>query len=216
MDVNHHRLVGNKKRFELSNKGRIILTLKNKYQDLENNLENIIIGCQQNDTRSQKALFDTLGNKMYGICYRYAGNVDDANDILQDGFLKTFEKIHQFKFEGSFEGWMRRIFVNTALERFRNQYKVINIQDGWREIDNGYEDIVSSITVDELIKIVQGLSPKYRTVFNLYAIEGYSHKEIAEMLKISEGTSKSNLSRARIILQEKVAQHYSTDVKMRL
>lgn len=209
-------LLVTKNRFELSDKGRIILTLKNKYQDLENNLENIIIGCQQNDTRSQKALFDTLGSKMYGICYRYAGNVDDANDILQDGFLKTFEKIHQFKFEGSFEGWMRRIFVNTALERFRNQYKVINIQDGWREIDNGYEDIVSSITVDELVKLVQGLSPKYRTVFNLFAIEGYSHKEIAEMLKISEGTSKSNLSRARTILQEKVAQHYSADVKMRL
>ena len=112
---------------------------------------------------------------------------------------------------------MRRIFVNTALERFRNQYKVINIQDGWREItDQSYENIVSSITVDELVELVQSLSPKYRTVFNLYAIEGYSHKEIADKLSISEGTSKSNLSRARLILQEKVEQHYSTDVKMRL
>jgi len=201
----------------LIEKGRIILTLKNKYQDLENNLENIIVGCQQSDTRSQKALFDALGAKMYGVCMRYANNADDANDILQDGFLKTFEKIHQFKFEGSFEGWMRRIFVNTALERFRNQYKVINIQDGWREItDQSYENIVSSITVDELVELVQSLSPKYRTVFNLYAIEGYSHKEIADKLSISEGTSKSNLSRARLILQEKVEQHYSTDVKMRL
>lgn len=198
-------------------KGRIILTLRNKYQDLEKNLEDIIIGCQRNDTLSQKALFEALGGKMYGICLRYGNNTDDANDILQDGFLKTFEKIHQFKFQGSFEGWMRRIFVNTALERFRNQYKVINIQDGMREInDNGYEDIVSSITVGELVKLVQDLSPKYRTVFNLYAMEGYSHKEIAEKLNISEGTSKSNLSRARIILQEKVAQHYSADVKMRL
>lgn len=198
-------------------KGRIILTLKNKYQDLEKNLEDIIIGCQQHDTRSQKALFDVLGSKMYGICLRYANNTDDANDILQDGFLKTFEKIHQFKFQGAFEGWMRRIFVNTALERFRNQYKVINIQDCLLDYnDNSYNDIISDITVDELIKLVQQLSPKYRTVFNLYAMEGYSHKEIAEMLDISEGTSKSNLSRARMILQEKVSQHYSADVKMRL
>ena len=202
---------------EYSNKGRIILTLRNKFQDLEKKLENIITGCQQKDTRSQKELFDLLGSKMFGVCLRYGGNVDDANDILQDGFLKVFEKIHQFKFEGSFEGWLRRIFVNTALERYRGQYKIINIQDGWREIkETGYEDIVSSITVDELINLVQELSPKYRAVFNLYAIEGYSHKEISKMLEISEGTSKSNLSRARTILQLKVAQHYSVDVKMQL
>jgi RNA polymerase sigma-70 factor (ECF subfamily) len=191
--------------------------LKNKFQDLNKHLEDIIIGCQQHNSRSQKELFDLLGNKMYGICLRYAGNVNDANDILQDGFLKVFEKIHQFKFQGSFEGWVRRIFVNTALERYRGQYKVINIQDAWREqADSGFEDIVSSITVEELVSLVQDLSPKYRAVFNLYAIEGYSHKEIAEKLDISEGTSKSNLSRARTILQEKVAQHYSADVKMRL
>ena len=122
--------------------GRIILTLRNKFQDLEKKLENIITGCQQKDTRSQKELFDLLGSKMFGVCLRYGGNVDDANDILQDGFLKVFEKIHQFKFEGSFEGWLRRIFVNTALERYRGQYKIINIQDGWREIkETGYKPV---------------------------------------------------------------------------
>ncbi len=198
-------------------KGRIILTLKHKFQDLEIKLEHIIKGCQQNKSIAQKELFDLMSEKMYGICLRYGGNVNDANDILQDGFLKIFEKIHQFKFEGSFEGWMRRIFVNTALERYRSQSKIINIQDGYKEInDAGYESIESSITADELISLIQDLSPKYRAVFNLYAIEGYSHKEISEILDISEGTSKSNLSRARTILQEKVSQHYSVEAKMRL
>jgi RNA polymerase sigma-70 factor (ECF subfamily) len=184
---------------------------------LDKHLEDIIKGCQKQKIRSQKKIYDLLGAKMYGVCLRYAGNSDDAKDILQDGFIKIFEKIHQFKFEGSFEGWVRRIFVNTALEKYRGQHKVINIQDGWREVSEpGYETIISSMTVDELFLLIQGLSPKYRAVFNLYAIEGYSHKEIAEKLNISEGTSKSNLSRARLILQEKIAVHYSTEKKMTL
>lgn len=196
----------------MEKKGRIILTLKNKVQALNEQLENIITGCQRGETLAQKQLYDLLGSKMYGICLRYAGNASDAKDILQDGFLKTFEKIHQFEFKGSFEGWMRRIFVNTALEKYRGQYKVINIQDGWREANESYEHITSNITVKEMVALIEELSPKYRTVFNLYAIEGYSHKEIAEMLGISEGTSKSNLSRARIILQEKIKQLYSSAV----
>jgi RNA polymerase sigma-70 factor (ECF subfamily) len=199
----------------LEKKGRIILTLRNNIQALNDKLENIITGCQQNDTLAQKELFDLLGSKMYGVCLRYAGNESDAQDILQDGFLKIFEKIHQFEFKGSFEGWMRKIFVNTALEKYRGQYKVINIQDGWKEgLNNSYENITSNITVEELVGLIGELSPKYRTVFNLYAIEGYSHKEIAELLGISEGTSKSNLSRARIILQDKVKQLYNIAVRI--
>ncbi|MBN2487199.1 MAG: sigma-70 family RNA polymerase sigma factor [Bacteroidales bacterium] len=152
---------------------------------------------------------------MYGVCLRYGGNHSEAQDILHDGFLKIFGKIGQFEFKGSFEGWMRRIFVNTALERFRNQYKVINIQDGWRDIkEDSYEHITSNITAEELVALIQELSPKYRVVFNMYAIEGYSHKEIAELLGINEGTSKSNLSRARMILQDKVRQLYSASVKV--
>jgi RNA polymerase sigma-70 factor (ECF subfamily) len=199
----------------LKKKGRIILTLRNNIQALNDKLENIITGCQRNDTLAQKDLFDLMGSKMYGICLRYAGNESDAQDILQDGFVKIFEKIHQFEFKGSFEGWMRKIFVNTALEKYRGQYKIINIQDGWKEgVNESYEHITSNITVDELVGLIGELSPKYRTVFNMYAIEGYSHKEIAEMLGISEGTSKSNLSRARTILQEKVKQLYSTSVRI--
>jgi RNA polymerase sigma-70 factor (ECF subfamily) len=201
----------------LEEKGKIVLTLKNKILSLGDKLDNIIVACQKKDKHAQKELFDLFGNKMFGVCLRYAGNRSDAQDILQEGFLKIFEKIYQFEFKGSFEGWMRRIFVNLALEKYRGQYQVINIQDNWREGgENDHESITSSITSDELLKIIEGLSPKYRTVFNLYAIEGYSHKEISEMLNISEGTSKSNLSRARIILQEKVKQLYSTPMQIGL
>jgi RNA polymerase sigma factor (sigma-70 family) len=200
---------------ELKKKGRIILTLKNNIQALNEQLDNIIKGCQQSDNRAQKELFDLFSRKMYGVCLRYGGNRSEAQDILQDGFLKIYEKIHQYEFKGSFEGWMRRIFVNTALERYRNQYKIINIQDGWREInENGYDHILDNITADELMALVQALSPKYRVVFNMYAIEGYSHKEISDLLGINEGTSKSNLSRARIILQDKVKQLYNTAMKV--
>lgn len=202
---------------KLEEKGRIILTLKNNAQALDKELDNIIHGCQQKEPKAQKAMYDFLGRKMYAVCLRYGGNQTDAQDILQEGFLLIFDKIHQFEFKGSFEGWARRIFVNVALKKYRSQYKVINIQDGWREInDEGYEHVVSSVTVNELITVVQQLSPKYRTVFNLYAIEGYSHKEIAELLEISEGTSKSNLSRARGILQEKVKLLYKTPKQLRM
>ena len=145
---------------------------------------------------------------------RYAGNYDDAQDILQDGFLKVFEKIDQFGFKGAFEGWIRKIMVNTALERFRTNYQVININDNLKEVDHEISgDFTSDIDARELIRFVQELSPRYRIVFNLYAIEGYSHKEIADMLGITEGTSKSNLSRARDILQERVNRFYLKSVK---
>lgn len=151
---------------------------------------------------------------MFGICMRYAGNYDDAQDILQDGFLKVFEKIDQFGFKGAFEGWIRKIMVNTALERFRTNYQVININDNLKEVDREISgDFTSDIDARELIRFVQELSPRYRIVFNLYAIEGYSHKEIADMLGITEGTSKSNLSRARDILQERVNRFYLKSVK---
>jgi RNA polymerase sigma factor (sigma-70 family) len=177
-------------------------------------LEHIINGCRDRNPLAQKELYETFKSKMFGICLRYAGNYDDAQDILQDGFLKVFEKIDQFGFKGAFEGWVRRIMVNTALERFRTNYQVININDNLKEVDHEHTgDFTSDIDARELMRFVQELSPKYRMVFNLYAIEGYSHKEIGEMLGISEGTSKSNLSRARDILQEKVNRFYLLSVK---
>jgi len=147
---------------------------------------------------------------MYGVCLRYCNSRDDAQDILHEGFLKIFEKIQQFEFRGSFEGWIRRIMVNTALEKFRNQNKFVNIKDNSVEDYDRSEDCdpAEDLTAKELMEMIEKLSPQYRVVFNMFAIEGYSHKEIAELLGITEGTSKSNLSRARAILQEKIKEYY--------
>jgi len=181
---------------------------------LADTLQHIINGCRERNPLAQKELYELFKSKMFGVCLRYAGNYDDAQDILQDGFIKVFEKIDQFGFKGAFEGWMRRIMVNTALEKYRSNYQVINIHDNVKEINNEYaEDFSTDIDARELIKFIQELSPKYRMVFNLYAIEGYSHKEISNMLGITEGTSKSNLSRARDILKEKVNKYYMKSVK---
>lgn len=182
---------------------------------MPDSLDHIIRGCQKGDSKSQRELYLYFKDKMFGICLRYAGNYDDAEDIVQDGFIKIFQKINQFRFEGAFEGWVRRIMVNTALEKYRMHCQIININDNLKEVDeSSMFETNSDITVKELMKFVQELSPKYRLVFNLYAIEGYSHKEISEMLDISEGTSKSNLSRARAILQERVNKFYNESVKL--
>ncbi len=178
-------------------------------------LNNIIKGCQRRDPNAQKELYEIFKGSMFGICLRYAGDYNDAQDILQDGFLKVFEKVHQFQFKGSFNGWIRKIMINTALERFRSKYQMINIDDNIKEVDRKESsDVSTELIVKELFKIVQELSPKYRMVFNLYAIEGYSHKEISKMLNISEGTSKSNLSRARVILQQKIKNYNKTSIQI--
>jgi RNA polymerase sigma factor (sigma-70 family) len=179
-------------------------------------LDNIIRGCQAGDPRAQKELYILFKDKMFGICIRYAGNYDDAQDIVHDGFVKIYMKISQFRFEGSFEGWMRRIMVNTALEKYRMQCQIININDISKEVDgSNATDFSNEISARELVKFVQELSPRYRLVFNLYAIEGYSHKEISRKLDISEGTSKSNLSRARAILQDKVRKYFMQTAKIK-
>ncbi|NBC83848.1 MAG: sigma-70 family RNA polymerase sigma factor [Bacteroidetes bacterium] len=159
---------------------------------------------------AQKALYELMSSKMFGVCVRYSNNHEDAQDILQDGFVKVFEKITQYEGKGSFEGWVRRIFVNTALEKFRGQVRIIATEDNLLKLNNidQHDPVNDQLSEKELLAFIQELSPKYRVVFNLYAIEGYSHKEISDMLDITEGTSKSNLSRARTILQQKVAKYY--------
>lgn len=144
---------------------------------------------------------------MYGLCLQYTKNPDEAKDILQDGFVKVFKNLGQYSYTGSFEGWVRRIFVNTAIESFRNKkMKFSDIEIQAYSENFSFDYIVSEISAREILEIVQELSPQYRLVFNLYAIEGYTHKEIAEKLGISQGTSKSNLSRARSILQTRVKE----------
>ncbi len=146
---------------------------------------------------------------MFGVCMLYAKDQTAAEDILQEGFIKVFKKINQYRFEGSFEGWMRKIMVNTALERFRKHHYLYPVE----EIEGLSEEIVSndaehSITATEMAEMINELTPQYQMVFNLYAIEGYTHQEISQKLGITEGTSKSNLSRARKILQDKVKKNF--------
>jgi RNA polymerase sigma-70 factor (ECF subfamily) len=146
---------------------------------------------------------------MYGVCLRYSKDATEAEDNLQDGFIRVFTKINQYGFKGSFEGWMRRIMVNTSLEKFRKNNHLYPVEDMMIFESIQYEeDTLSAISADDLLKMIQELPPRYRMVFNLYAIEGYTHQEIAKTMEINEGTSKSNLSRARVILQKKVIQNF--------
>lgn len=167
----------------------------------------LIKGCISGDRKMQELLYNRHSPKMYAVCLRYSNNADDAQDLLQEGFIKVFRNLEKFRGDGSFEGWMRRIFVNTSIEEYRRKTKLTtvsepkeyNIEDTeWNALDN--------IAEKDIIKIVQQLSPGYRQVFNMYVIEGYSHKEIAEILGINEGTSKSQLARARVILQKMVEE----------
>lgn len=181
---------------------------------LVDRLHKVVRECQENNALAQRELYDMFKTKMFGICLRYAGNFEDAQDILQEGFIKVYDKIHQFGFKGAFEGWIRKIMVNTALEKYRLHYRLVSMEELVipPEAEES-ENIASQIDAQELLQIIQELSPRYRVVFNLYALEGFSHKEIGDMLGISEGTSKSNLSRARTILQEKVNKNYLRSVQ---
>ena len=157
----------------------------------------------RNDRKAQQALYVHYSSRMYGVCLRYYPNVEIAQDILQDGFIKVFENIHSFRFEGSIEGWIRRIIINTALEYHRKikDEKMVDLSDA---LLLSQEPLCVDIDYRQLLLLISELPNQYRMVFNLYAVEGYSHAEIAKMLAITESTSKSNYSRARAILREKV------------
>jgi RNA polymerase sigma-70 factor (ECF subfamily) len=165
----------------------------------------LIEGCKRGDRKMQHELYLRFAPKMFGVCLRYAGNTEEAEDILQEGFIKVFNKIGSYRGEGSFEGWIRRIFVNTAIEHFRKKTYLQPITEHEEStVEGKYLSVLDNLAEKDIIKLVQQLSPGYRTVFNMYVIEGYTHKQIAEALGISEGTSKSQLSRAKQILQELV------------
>lgn len=182
---------------------------------LTNSLEHIIKGCIAGKNASREMLYKMYSGKIWGICLRYARNYDEAKDIMQESFIKIFGKISQYEGRGHFEGWLRRITVNTALVEFRKK-RYLNIESvDTSDINTDtYDNIEFNITASELLEIVKELPQQYRLVFNLYAIEGYSHKEIGELLGISEGTSKSNLSRARDILQRKVTVLFKSGIKL--
>src|SRR5689334_5896376 len=169
----------------------------------------LIQGCLKRDRSAQKRLYETYSSKMYGLCYRYVKDSMEAEDVLVTAFTKIFEKIDQFKSEGSFEGWIRRIVVNEALthlRRNRSMYLETDLEQADREPDYNLSD---HLEAEDLVNMIQQLPAGYRIVFNMYAIDGYSHKEIADHLGINENTSKSQLSRARVYLQKLLLERES-------
>lgn len=180
----------------------------------EDTLNEIIKGCKAGKVKDQERLFNLFSEELFGVCLYYSRDHSEAEDLLHEGFLKIFQHINTYRYQGSFEGWIRRIMINTSLERFRKERHLHPLS----EVENTVEDvmeenIIGQISTRDLVKMIQDLSPRYRMVFNLYAVEGYSHKEISTMLGITEGTSKSNLARARAILQRNVRQFFLTDSK---
>jgi RNA polymerase sigma-70 factor (ECF subfamily) len=169
--------------------------------------EALISGCRKQNHLAQQQLYALYSGKMYSLCFRYVKNSIEAEDVLVGAFTKIFDKIDQFKGKGSFEGWIRRIVVNEALtwlRKNRSMYVETDLEKADYEPD--YESASDHLEAEDLLRMIQQLPTGYQIVFNLYAIDGYSHKEIAEQLNISENTSKSQLSRARVYLQKLLAQ----------
>jgi RNA polymerase sigma-70 factor (ECF subfamily) len=169
----------------------------------------IIDDCISGDNRAPEKLYRKLAPKMFGVCLRYAKDKTEAEDNLHDGFVTVFSKLRDFRHEGSFEGWVRRIMVNVSLNRYRQKQHLVLI-DEVRHLDAqiSEEEVLGNLPVEDLVKIIQELPPRYRMVFNMYAIEGYTHAEISRQLEISEGASRSDLSRAREILRTKLQHQY--------
>jgi len=175
-------------------------------------LKKLIEKCVQNDRKAQAEVYQIYSGKLYSVCLKYSRNKEEAQDNLQDGFITIFDKIKSFKHKGSFEGWMKRVVINIALGKYRSKSLLSLVT----------EEIPENITVevdeevvpmDYLLGIIQQLPDRYRMVFNLYILDGYSHKEIAEELNISDSTSKSNLCRARIILKEQLEESFQKKSK---
>lgn len=168
----------------------------------------LIEGCKKGERKAQKRLYETYAGKMMSVCMRYAGNRETAQDLLQEGFIKIFTAIDSYSGTGSFEGWIRRIFVNTALEFLRKTdvlKDALGADDPQAVAEPDYS-AVDKISADELMELIASLPPGFRAVFNMYAIEGYSHREISEALGINESTSRSQYTRAKQLLQKKLTE----------
>lgn len=181
-----------------------------KIEDPEK-LKAIVQGCVREERKCQKMIFEMYYGKMMSACLRYISDKDEAQDVLQDGFIKVFSNISKFDFNGSFEGWVRRIIVNTAIDYIRKKKKdifqvtdhefiMVNYSEEADKTDD--ENMYANLKKNEILEAIQQLSPAYKTVFNMYVIDGYTHQQIAELLNINIGTSKSNLAKARMNLQK--------------
>ncbi len=174
--------------------------------------------CMKGIARAQKELYDRFSPRMFSLCLRYASDADQAQDFLQDGFIKAFNNLGQWSGSGSFEGWLRRVIVNTALSILRKNRPLIaaeDISDMPMALQDNAVDVISTMSADELMAHVQALPDGYRIVFNLYVVEGYNHKEIAEKLGITESTSKTQLLRARAALQKKLKKKRNENLQDR-
>jgi RNA polymerase sigma factor (sigma-70 family) len=177
----------------------------------------IINGCKEGDRRMQEEMYRRFSPRMYAVCLRYAGNAEEAEDILQEGFIKIFKKLDSFRGDGSFEGWVRRVFVNTAIEHFRRKRYLQPVTEKEENTIEGKSlSALDGLAEKDILALIKELSPGYRTVFNMYVVEGYTHKEIGDMLGISEGTSKSQLSRAKVILQDMVRKYLDTQREVKV
>lgn len=176
--------------------------------------DSLVRACQQGDPKAQRRVYERYSARMLSLCGRYLPDEFEAEEAMIEGFMKVFDRIGQFKMEGSFEGWIRRIMVNESLMYLRSK-KAAGWQANYDDVEYEVEPVAAAtdLEANELHRLVQQLPTGYRTVFNLYAIEGYNHAEIAESLGISESTSKSQLHRARALLQEWVQKLEQTDVK---
>ncbi len=176
-------------------------------------LDILLKECKRGKSRSQEELYRRFASAMYGLCLQYASNEEDAQDIMQEGFIKVFAKLDQVKNPAALPGWIRRVMINTALEKYRSQVILQRVDEVREEHhEEAGNEALDKLSCDELVGLIQTLTPRYRVVFNLYAIEGFTHQEISEELGISIGTSKSNLSRARGVLQEKIKTMYGSAI----
>lgn len=181
-----------------------MITTQNLHRSL--NWADLLEGCLVGKKRSQEQMYHCYAPKMFGLCLRYSENYHSAEDVLQEGFIKVFQKLNDFRYEGSFEGWLKRIFINTAIEYNRKESKHRHLEI--------IEDLHLSLTFsavehlikDDLIQLIQQLPAGYRQIFNLYVIDGFNHNEISKLLDISVGTSKSQLARARQTLKKQILQ----------
>ena len=181
-------------------------------EDIPKDLKDLIRGCVAKERFSQKKIYELFGPSMLGLCLRYSRNREEAEEVLQDGFLQMFKNMSQFQFRGSFEGWLRRIMINCALQRYRgklNQHQILSLSEKEYVISPNI-DFADRLSEKELIELIQTLPAASRMVFNLFVFDGLKHREIAELLNITEGTSKSNLSDARQILKK----HLIPELKM--
>ena len=167
-------------------------------------LEQLIEQCKAQDRKAQEKLYKLFSTKLYSICLKYSRNATEAEDNLHDSFMTIFEKINSYSYKGSFEGWIKRITVNTVLQKYRKEGTFDSLPYNLEEDINISEEDQDQYSLDYLLGIIQSLPDRYRLTFNLYVLDGYSHKEIAAMLDITEGTSKSNLARAKMALRNKI------------